>query len=105
MKITSFTSSFAAIAIMALALPACSDDAPTDKGMTGGDAGAGGAGDENAQVEIFSWWSAPGEKEALQALIDLHADQYPKAPPIYNAAADPKIQSGGVDPKTSSRCV
>jgi len=96
MKFTSFTSSFAVIATMAFALPACSDDATPNKTDTGGDGGAGG--EANVQVEIFSWWSAPGEKEALESLINLHDKKYPDAP-IYNAAADPKIQSGGVEAK------
>jgi glucose/mannose transport system substrate-binding protein len=44
------------------------------------------ASDERPLVELFSWWSAPGEAEALEALIDVHRRQHPGAR-IFNAAA------------------
>ena len=28
---------------------------------------------QSVTVEVFSWWTAPGEAEALHSLIDLHA--------------------------------
>lgn len=37
-------------------------------------------------VELFSWWTAPGEAEALQALVDSHKLVEPNAR-IFNAAA------------------
>ncbi len=37
-------------------------------------------------VEIFSWWSAPGEADALEALIAAHQATHPGAR-IFNAAA------------------
>lgn len=37
-------------------------------------------------VELFSWWTAPGEAEALRALISLHQDTHPQAR-MFNAAA------------------
>jgi glucose/mannose transport system substrate-binding protein len=37
-------------------------------------------------VELFSWWSAPGEADALEALIDAHQVRHPGAR-IFNAAA------------------
>jgi len=37
-------------------------------------------------VEVFSWWTAPGEAEALQALVDVHQERYPNAR-VFNAAA------------------
>jgi glucose/mannose transport system substrate-binding protein len=37
-------------------------------------------------VELFSWWTAPGEAEALQALVDAHKASYPDAR-LFNAAA------------------
>jgi glucose/mannose transport system substrate-binding protein len=37
-------------------------------------------------VELFSWWTAPGEAGALQALIDTHHVTYPGAR-LFNAAA------------------
>jgi glucose/mannose transport system substrate-binding protein len=68
-----------------------------------GDAAKDGAGGsstttEAVQVEVFSWWTAPGEAEALQSLVDLHADNYPNER-IYNAATDPKVISGGTEAK------
>lgn len=48
-----------------------------------GAAGSGGGG--NGTVEIFSWWVAPGEAEALQALIALDATHHP-GETILNAA-------------------
>lgn len=62
--------------------------------------GAGGSSTttEAVQVEVFSWWTAPGEAEALQSLVDLHADKYPNER-IYNAATDPKVVSGGNEAK------
>jgi len=41
-----------------LALPACSDSG--DSGKAGGE----------KKVEVFSWWSGPGEGEGLAALIE-----------------------------------
>jgi glucose/mannose transport system substrate-binding protein len=45
----------------------------------GNDDGAGGDGDEVGQIklELFSWWQAPGEVEALSALIAAHKADYP----------------------------
>lgn len=37
-------------------------------------------------VELFSWWTAPGEAEALQALMDAHRARFPSAR-LFNAAA------------------
>ncbi len=68
-----------------LALSACGESTPVDA-----DAGNGGEGGEVATesvVELFSWWTAPGEAEALQALIDVHKDAFPNAR-IRNAAAE-----------------
>lgn len=39
-------------------------------------------------VELFSWWTAPGEAEALRALISLHQDTHPDARMFNAAAAD-----------------
>lgn len=62
--------------------------------------GGGGSGTitESVQVEVFSWWTAPGEAEALQSLVDLHTEKYPNER-IYNAATDPKVISGGNEAK------
>jgi glucose/mannose transport system substrate-binding protein len=53
-----------------------------DGGGTGGTSSVG-----TTTVELFSWWTAPGEAEALQALVDLQKVRFPKER-IYNAAAD-----------------
>jgi glucose/mannose transport system substrate-binding protein len=77
---------------LGLLLAGCSSD---------GDNGGDGPVDGNPQkvtVEVFSWWTAPGEAEALQSLIDLHKDRYPNAR-IFNAATDPALISGGTEAK------
>jgi len=54
-------------------------------GSSGQTSGAGGGGGTQT-VEIFSWWIAPGEAEALQALVDADRAQHP-SDRIFNAAA------------------
>jgi len=49
-----------AAAAMLLALSACGDD-------NGG--GGGGGGQADKEVEVFTWWTGPGEGEGLAALI------------------------------------
>jgi glucose/mannose transport system substrate-binding protein len=39
------------------------------------------------QIELFSWWIAQSEADALQALIDLHTEEYPNEK-VYNAAVE-----------------
>ena len=54
--------------------------------------GAGGTGGTTSnKVMIYSWWTAPGEAEALQALLSVHKAAYPDDR-INNAA----IESGEV---------
>lgn len=43
---------------------------------------------EERVVEIFSWWTNPGEKEALDALISAHQQRCPSAKVINAAAQD-----------------
>ncbi|RYZ02365.1 MAG: carbohydrate ABC transporter substrate-binding protein [Myxococcales bacterium] len=64
----------------------------------GGDDGQTDGTPQKVTVEVFSWWTAPGEAEALQSLIDLHKDRYPNAR-IFNAATDPALISGGTEAK------
>lgn len=54
-------------------------------GMAAGTGGAGG-GSPTGQVEMFSWWTAPGEAEALQALVALNKVNHP-LDRVFNAAA------------------
>jgi glucose/mannose transport system substrate-binding protein len=66
---------------------------PLSAAACGGDGGAGSV-DENQPAEehrvtLYSWWIAPSEADALEALIDVHHADYP-TDVIYNAA----IESG-----------
>src|SRR5215212_4262575 len=54
------------------------------RSMTPGMGGMGGT--TETTIELFSWWIAPGEAEALQALIDLNRTQHPDER-IFNAGA------------------
>lgn len=92
MKLTSFGS--CALLGFAFLAAGCGSD---DKADADGAAGTGTT-TETVKVEVFSWWTAPGEAEALQSLVDLHTNQYPLER-IYNAATDPKVISGGVEAK------
>jgi glucose/mannose transport system substrate-binding protein len=70
----------------ALALGLCAAGCDGGGGATNM-TGMGGTGGTNEQVvEIFSWWIAPGEAEALQALVDLNKANHPDER-IYNAGA------------------
>lgn len=40
------------------------------------------------QVEIFSWWISPGEVEALNALLRVHARRYPQVRIVNSVAED-----------------
>lgn len=69
-------------------LGGCSSDSNSNNSAVGGAGGeGGGGGSATKQVEIYSWWIAPGEAEALQALIDVHQDKNPEDR-IFNAAKD-----------------
>lgn len=72
-------------------------------GITGcGSEGSDKPGDEGNEdvgettIELFSWWTQPGEAEALEALIELHQENY-KNETILNAAVE--ASRGGVDAK------
>ena len=49
-------------------------------------AGSDGVSVKQDLVELFSWWSAPGEADALEALIDAHHARDPDAR-VFNSAA------------------
>jgi glucose/mannose transport system substrate-binding protein len=76
----------------------CGSDNKADTGGAGGT----GTSTETVKVEVFSWWTAPGEAEALQSLVDLHVQEFPLER-IYNAATDPKVISGGIEAKAVLR--
>jgi glucose/mannose transport system substrate-binding protein len=67
-------------------------------GSDGSDKPAGDGNDEVGEttIELFSWWTQPGEAEALEALIELHHDEFPNER-ILNAAE--VATNGGVDAK------
>ncbi len=44
-----------------------------------------GGGDGGSQVEIFSWWTAGGEADGLEAMFEVFAEEYPEYE-IVNAA-------------------
>jgi glucose/mannose transport system substrate-binding protein len=59
---------------------ACGSDSGSNSGNSGGNAGSvgtSGGGGQPSQVEIISWWTAPGEAEALQAVVDVFKTDYP----------------------------
>jgi glucose/mannose transport system substrate-binding protein len=58
--------------------------------------GTGGTGGTTeTTIELFSWWIAPGEAEALQSLIDLNKTNHPDER-IFNAGA-----VSGMDARTT----
>jgi glucose/mannose transport system substrate-binding protein len=86
-------SSRSSIVALALAFSAIACGSGADDGDEDNQTGT-----QNIKVEVFSWWTAPGETEALQSLIKLHQNTYPNSR-IYNAATDPKVTSGGDEAK------
>src|SRR4051812_34328571 len=66
------TSVLGAGGLLLLGISGCGSD-PAHMSGTGG---AGGMVADKT-VEIFSWWIAPGEAEALQALVDVNKIKYP----------------------------
>lgn len=55
-----------AAAVLLVTAPACGGDG--DKDTTSAD---------NSQVEVFSWWTGPGEEEGLNAMIELFKKENP----------------------------
>src|SRR5215468_10142546 len=51
----------------------------TAAGLSGCSPGSGGSGqaDEADQVEVFSWWAGPGEKEGLDAMVADFKKKFP----------------------------
>lgn len=71
----------------AAALVACSSEGDPADGNTGAGGSGGGGNESEDVVEIFSWWIAPGEAEALQALVDVHKEHHQNSR-IFNAAEE-----------------
>lgn len=59
--------------------------------LGGNSSGSGGGGN---RLEIFSWWTSPGEVEALDALYKVYKDANPKIE-IVNAAISGGTGAGG----------
>lgn len=70
----------AGLVVGALGAVGCGDGGSMTTGM------GGMGGTTETTIELFSWWIAPGEAEALQALIDLNRTQHPNER-IFNAGA------------------
>lgn len=68
-------------ASLSLFVAACSSTNSDNSGV----GGTGGA--SNNQILIYSWWIAPGEADALQALVAAHKEVNPNDR-VYNAAID-----------------
>lgn len=62
------------------------DDAPSGSGG-GGNTGGNTGGSTSTVVEMFTWWTEPGEAEALQALLDVHQASHPNVR-FFNSAAE-----------------
>jgi len=69
------------LACLNLGLIGCS----SDSGSSADDASATSGGQNDDAVEIFSWWTQPGEIEALQSLFDLYKEDNAHSN-IFNAA-------------------
>ena len=82
-----------AMALAACPAPGAPGAAPAAGGQAAagaGNAAAGGAG----QLEIFSWWTAGGEVEALNAMYEIFKKKYPGVE-IQNAALAGGAGQGG----------
>lgn len=60
------------LAVLALAVTACAPAEPPDEV-------------DRAQVEVFTWWTAGGEAEALDAVVAIFEERYPQYE-FFNAA-------------------
>jgi glucose/mannose transport system substrate-binding protein len=60
----------------ALGCSSKSSDTPTNTGAAGDGAGGESGGSQEQVLEVFSWWTAPGEAEALTALERTYQDKY-----------------------------
>lgn len=96
-------------AIGAAALAGCAEDEAEGDGDGDEDAdedggGDGGDGGDVGELEIVHWWTAGGEEEALNALLDGFQEEYPDveinnnpAPGGAGTAIDAEIQTRVID--------
>jgi glucose/mannose transport system substrate-binding protein len=76
------------------ALAACAPTAVPSAAPAAGNGAAAPAATSAGQLEIFSWWTSGGEVEALNAIYDIYAAQYPDVE-IVNAALTGGAGQGG----------
>src|SRR5699024_10080699 len=69
-------SAIAAVAAASLALAGCSGGSGDEGGDDGGNT-----------VEVFTWWAAGTEKDALEALVDVFDEQHPDIEFVNGAVA------------------
>ncbi|HEX6608426.1 MAG TPA: extracellular solute-binding protein [Chloroflexia bacterium] len=87
----------ASLVVLSLLLSACGTEAaPTatavpSSGSTSGQTGAKTGGER--KLEIFHWWTAPGEREAADAMFKTLKDKYPDIELVEN----PNPGGGGVN--------
>jgi glucose/mannose transport system substrate-binding protein len=73
-------------ALIAMLLVACAGEDPVSSvGGNGSGGSAADAGSVEDTVEMFSWWTSGGEREALQAILSVHATRYPDVSVINRA--------------------
>jgi glucose/mannose transport system substrate-binding protein len=77
-----------------VALAACAPVAAPSAAPSAGSGAATPAAAAAGQLEIFSWWTSGGEVEALNAIYDIYAAQYPDVE-IVNAALAGGAGQGG----------
>lgn len=61
-----------------------------------------GAPQAEHEVALYSWWIAPGEAEALQALIDTYKTEFPRARVTNNGAASGNDAKANLDKEIDS---
>ncbi|MCP6210234.1 hypothetical protein NL405_27925, partial [Klebsiella pneumoniae] len=57
-----------------------------DGGSDGSDGGSGGSGGGSSELEIIHWWTAGGEQDAYQALLDGFREEHPDVEIVDNPA-------------------
>ncbi|GAB3415559.1 extracellular solute-binding protein [Haloparvum alkalitolerans] len=83
-------------AAVAVGLAGCSEDPEGDVGMTETEGGSGDTedgsgdggdgGDGGSELEIVHWWTAGGEQDAYQALLDGFREEHPDVEIVDNPA-------------------
>ncbi|HET7686554.1 MAG TPA: ABC transporter substrate-binding protein [Candidatus Limnocylindria bacterium] len=72
-----FPRALALLSIVAIGVGACtSGGASPSAGASGTPAGSGSGG--GGSVEVFSWWTAGGEAEGLEAMLEVFQAEYPQ---------------------------